>query len=346
MRNDAERARSRSRLMYVVLALLASALLALVVLSTSDSSTPPKTPSDGISMRSAGTERGSPIVLSPSGMRFRVRLLDAQGHAVQGAVVTFSAGDIRTASTERGKARTAAVITPPGFFAVCPQGNPTPLECRMVTVREGYATSSVFTPTATNGVFTVTATAVVDGHQVRFVFTVELPDAANPPAPTTTTLPTRRATTATTLPATPATPATRVTPATPTTTSPTPPPPTLPPGTFTISGDITVPLLPGGSYPIDLVVTNPRNSAITIAAGGVSISIATGQTGCAAATNFVITHGLLDPITIPAGSTRSLSQLGVPIDRWPVLSMIETNTNQDACRGAVIVLTYSGTATG
>ena len=343
MRNDAERARSRSRLMYVVLALLASALLALVVLSTSDSSTPPKTPSDGISMRSAGTERGSPIVLSPSGMRFRVRLLDAQGHAVHVAVVTFSAGEIRTARTERGKALTAAVTTPPGFFAACPQGNPTLLECRVVSGRKGYATSSMFTPTATHGVFTVTVTAVVDGHQVRFVFTVELPDAANPPAPTTTTLPPRRATTATTRPATPTT---RVIPATPTTTSPTPPPPTLPAGTFTISGDITVPLLPGGSYPLDLSVTNPRDLAINIAAGGISVSITTGQTGCSASGNFVITHGLLDPITIPAGSTRSLSQLGVPTDRWPELSMIETNTNQDACRGAVLVLTYSGTATG
>jgi hypothetical protein len=93
-------------------------------------------------------------------------------------------------------------------------------------------------------------------------------------------------------------------------------------------------------------VTNPRDLAINIAAGGISVAITTGQTGCSAAGNFVITHGLLDPITIPAGSTRSLSQLGLAIDRWPVLSMIETNTNQDACRGAVIVLTYSGTATG
>jgi len=343
MRNDAEPARRRSRLVYVVLGLLALGLLALVVLSTSDSSTPPKVPTGGISMRSAGTERGSPIVLSPSGMRFRVRLLDAQGHAVHGAVVTFSAGEIRTARTERGKALTAAVTTPPGFFAACPQGNPTLLECRVVSGRKGYATSSMFTPTATHGVFTVTVTAVVDGHQVRFVFTVELPDAANPPAPTTTTLPPRRATTATTRPATPTT---RVIPATPTTTSPTPPPPTLPAGTFTISGDITVPLLPGGSYPLDLSVTNPRDLAINIAAGGISVSITTGQTGCSASGNFVITHGLLDPITIPAGSTRSLSQLGVPTDRWPELSMIETNTNQDACRGAVLVLTYSGTATG
>ncbi len=344
MRNDAEPARSRSRLVYVVLALLVLALLALVVLSNSDSSNPPKTSSGGISMRPAGTDRGSPILLSPSGMRFRVRLLDAQGHAVQGAVVTFTAGEVRTASTERGKALTAAVATSPGFFAPCARGNPTPLVCRVVTGHKGYATSSVFTPTATHGVFTVTVTAVVDGQKIRYVFTVTLPDGTTPPAPTTTTLPPRRATTATTRPATPTT---RVTPATPTTTSPpSPPPPTLPPGTFTISGDITVPLLPGGSYPLDLVVTNPRNSAITIAAGGISVSIATGQTGCSAAENFVFTHGLLDSITIPAGTTRSLSQLGVPIDRWPVLSMIETNTNQDACRGAAIVLTYSGTATG
>ena len=359
MRNTAEPEHRRVRRSYVVFGAVALAAVALLVPRLSNSTnqgsrTPPTTSASGISLHPAGTDRGSAVVESSSGIRFRIRLLDAQGEAVGGAPVTFEVGNLRTANTasivrgaKRGdsvavptvdqRSSTAASATPPGAFAACPLGNPTALECRVVSDDRGYATSSVFTPTATHGVFTVTGTAVVDGHRVRFVFTVELPDATNPPTSTTTTLPLRRATTATTKPATPATP---------TTTSPAPPPPTVPPGAFTISGDITVPVLPGGSYPLDLSVTNPRDSAITIAAGGIAVSIATGQTGCSASENFVITHGLLDPITIPAGATRSLSQLGVAIERWPVFSMIETNTNQNACKNASIVLTYSGTATG
>jgi hypothetical protein len=42
----------------------------------------------------------------------------------------------------------------------------------------------------------------------------------------------------------------------------------------------------------------------------------------------------------------SLSALRVPQDDWPVIEMIETNTNQDACQGARLTLTYSGIEAG
>jgi len=38
----------------------------------------------------------------------------------------------------------------------------------------------------------------------------------------------------------------------------------------------------------------------------------------------------------------SLSALGVPQAKWPRIAMLETNTNQDACQGAHLTLTYSG----
>ena len=42
----------------------------------------------------------------------------------------------------------------------------------------------------------------------------------------------------------------------------------------------------------------------------------------------------------------SLSQLGVSTANWPVITMIDTHTNQNACQGAPLTLTYTGSATG
>jgi hypothetical protein len=62
--------------------------------------------------------------------------------------------------------------------------------------------------------------------------------------------------------------------------------------------------------------------------------------------NFAVTRDLLGSIKVPAHSTASLSDLGIPTSHWPVIAMVETHTNQDACEGAPLVLHYSGSATG
>ena len=49
-------------------------------------------------------------------------------------------------------------------------------------------------------------------------------------------------------------------------------------------------------------------------------------------------------LVVPARRTTSLDDLGVPSTAWPQVSMVETNTNQDACLGAVLTLTYTGSA--
>ena len=115
---------------------------------------------------------------------------------------------------------------------------------------------------------------------------------------------------------------------------------------FAVGGDLTSPLYPGTSQPLDLTFTNPSSSPITIASGGISasnITITSNALGCASS-NFAVTKGLTAAVTIPAGRTTpvSLSALGVPQADWPVITMIETNTNQDACQGAKLTLTYSG----
>jgi hypothetical protein len=115
---------------------------------------------------------------------------------------------------------------------------------------------------------------------------------------------------------------------------------------FSISGDITPLLYPGTSQKLDLGFTNPNPSPITIASGAVSITISTTQAGCSPSANFAVTHRLTARVTVPASSTKSLSDLDIPDGKWPVIGMVETHTNQDSCEGAPLTLHYSGSATG
>ncbi len=116
--------------------------------------------------------------------------------------------------------------------------------------------------------------------------------------------------------------------------------------TFTVGGSITAPLYPGTSEPLDLTFTNPSSSAITIASGGVTganIVITTNKVGCAGS-NFSVSQGLTASVIVPASQITpvSLQTLAIPQANWPVIEMLETNTNQDACEGATLTLTYSG----
>jgi hypothetical protein len=115
---------------------------------------------------------------------------------------------------------------------------------------------------------------------------------------------------------------------------------------FTVGGDLASPLYPGVSEPLDLTFTNDAASPLTIAAGAVSaanIKITSRTSGCAAS-NFSVTQGLTRSVTIRAHQRTavSLSDLGVPQADWPVITMIDTGTNQDACQSATLRLTYSG----
>jgi hypothetical protein len=115
---------------------------------------------------------------------------------------------------------------------------------------------------------------------------------------------------------------------------------------FAVGGSLTAPLYPGTSQPLDLTFTNPGSAPITIARGAVSasnITITTSAAGCASS-NFTVAQGLTAAVTIRAHTTKPtpLSALGVPQADWPVIEMVETNSNQDACQGAKLTLTYSG----
>ena len=66
---------------------------------------------------------------------------------------------------------------------------------------------------------------------------------------------------------------------------------------------------------------------------------------CPATANLLVTRPLGTTLTVPARSAKSLSDLGVPQPEWPVLTMPDLPTNQDACEGAIFTLLYSGSAT-
>ena len=101
-------------------------------------------------------------------------------------------------------------------------------------------------------------------------------------------------------------------------------------------------LYPGGSdVPVNLVVTNPNHVAIAVTAVTTAVN-RTGSSGCSAG-DFLVPAQLSATPVIPAGSTRSLEELGIPQSQWPKLRMIDQG-NQDACRGAQLTLAFDGTA--
>jgi hypothetical protein len=114
---------------------------------------------------------------------------------------------------------------------------------------------------------------------------------------------------------------------------------------FGISGDLTTPLAPGSAAPLDLTLANPYGFALKITSLAVALA-GTSSPGCGAAQNFAVTQIPAGryPITLPAGQTRTLGQLGVADSDKPRIEMINQPFNQDACKGAVINFDYSGSA--
>jgi hypothetical protein len=105
-------------------------------------------------------------------------------------------------------------------------------------------------------------------------------------------------------------------------------------------------LAPGApSAAVDLAITNPFTAAMTVTALGVSVT-GTSISACAVGNYDVTAYSGPFPLTIPPGTTRTLSQLGVPRAQWPQVQMLNLPANQDACKGATVQLHYSGTGSG
>ena len=124
---------------------------------------------------------------------------------------------------------------------------------------------------------------------------------------------------------------------------------------FTIYGPTGLqPILPGNSEPLDISIKNTNPESITISPNAISGAVTSitngdnnGSLAACATTWFSISNGpTTETLTIPANTTESLSDLGVPQSDWPVLSMINNNVNQDNCVNATLNLGFTGTASG
>ena len=118
------------------------------------------------------------------------------------------------------------------------------------------------------------------------------------------------------------------------------------PTPFKIAGNLTTALSPGNGSALDLAITNPFNYDMRVTALTVSIADSA-NAACSSLRNFEakqIAAGQL-PLTVPAGTTRTLDQLGVANRYKPQVNMLETHVNQDGCLGTQFKLQYSATGT-
>jgi hypothetical protein len=114
---------------------------------------------------------------------------------------------------------------------------------------------------------------------------------------------------------------------------------------FDISGSPVGSLRPGARLPVNLSIGNRNRQKLSVGRLEVAVT-STDKPGCAP-TNFSISQydgGY--PLTIPAGQRRSLAQLGVPIDQWPLLIMHDEATDHGACTDVTVNLGYLGSGSG
>lgn len=109
---------------------------------------------------------------------------------------------------------------------------------------------------------------------------------------------------------------------------------------FAIDGSLASQLYPGHSERVSLTLHNPNNFVIQVQA--VSVSIADSP-GCPSADNFTVTP-LYGPVPVPANGDLAMAGSSYETNE-PVIYMKDLATNQDACKGASLQLSFAGTAT-
>ena len=118
---------------------------------------------------------------------------------------------------------------------------------------------------------------------------------------------------------------------------------------FDVSGTVSGLLAPGVTRSVDLLIANPDNKTIAVTNLSVAISqvvptpaAVAANLPCSAADYNITQYSGTYPLTVEPGA-RSLSSLGVPEPKRPQISMLDTSRNQDGCKGATILLTFTGT---
>ncbi len=119
---------------------------------------------------------------------------------------------------------------------------------------------------------------------------------------------------------------------------------------FSISGNLADPLAPGLSKPLNLTISNPNNSALAVTNLTVTVQSVTKRSGetrpCTTADYAIAQYSGPYPLSVAKNAGASLSGLGVASTNWPQVRMLDTASNQDGCKGAVLTLAYSGSGSG
>jgi len=126
-----------------------------------------------------------------------------------------------------------------------------------------------------------------------------------------------------------------------------PPPPTtgLGSASFTVFGNPTGTLVPGGALPIDLHLVNGNGFELNVQSVTVTVT-STSRPSCRADNFAMVQYRGGYPVRVAAQSSTSLSALRVPAAQWPQLRMLNLDVNQDACKGVTVNLRYAGTGSG
>jgi uncharacterized membrane protein len=115
---------------------------------------------------------------------------------------------------------------------------------------------------------------------------------------------------------------------------------------FQIAGDLGTKLVPGRRAALNLSLTNPQSFDIQITNIAVAVEEGTSKPGCSGTQNFKVTQVPAGryPITLAAGQTKTLAQLGVVDSDKPQLEMLDQPWSQEPCKNASLTLDFSGSA--
>ena len=111
-----------------------------------------------------------------------------------------------------------------------------------------------------------------------------------------------------------------------------------------ITGTVDSELSPGVSVPIELGLANPFPRALNLRRVQVSILRITAPHADAAHPCTVADFGVRQMrrgvLRIPARRYVGLAELGLPVEDWPQLTMLDRPVNQDGCKDASLTLRY------
>jgi hypothetical protein len=111
-----------------------------------------------------------------------------------------------------------------------------------------------------------------------------------------------------------------------------------------VDGNASGLLYPNGPVrTLDLVLHNPNNFPVTINYINVTVSTANSPTGCPANTNLALTQSNVNgnganTVTVPANTNLLL-----PVANRPKVQLLDTGTDQQACKNGTFTFTYLAT---